>query len=203
MAAWDFLTELFAGTGGSKILGEAATILGVPGVIPVAKIHTGAGGVDGGPVTPTNPFPVIAQGGGAAAAAAAQATIAASDRPMYVLPASPGGVPWVDFTPISVGAAGGQIQPSSASRYLRRLLALNLHTATVNVAIFNGLGTWGTATNLLDIFQVGLSNAGGPRDYTGGGVAAPNGIYCLMSTNAWNAAIAVPAAGCVFLGRSV
>lgn len=187
------------GTGGATIIVETVG----SDSMPVSKIHTGASGVDGGPVTTANPFPVVAQGGGPAANTAAQAIIAASDRSVYILDASPGGAPWVDFTPISVAAAGGQIQASAASRYLRRLVALNLHTASVNVAVFHGPGTWGTITNLIDFFSVGASSAGNPRTYDGGGIAVPNGIFCLISLGFWPAAISVPAAGCVFFGRSV
>ena len=203
MAAWDFLTELFAATGGSKILGEAATILGVAGVIPVAKLHNGAGGVDGGPITPTNPLDVRAQGGGASVSTAAQSVIAASDRPMFVLPAAPSGAPWIDFTPISVAGTGGQVIAAASTRYIRRCVVLNLHTASIYVALFNGAGTWGTITNLIDIFSLGLSSASNPRDFTGGGAGAPNGVFCLMSTGPWTSAIVAPAAGCVFIGRSV
>lgn len=195
-------TELYPGTGGDKMCNE--DIGGSPVLkMPCTKIYTGALGSNGGPVTAANPLDVRAQGGGPAANAAAQAIIAASDRSVYILDASPGGAPWSDFTPTSVAAAGGQIIAAASTRYLRRLVALNLHTASVNVAVFNGPGTWGTATNLIDFFAVGANSAANPRSYDGGGIAAPNGIYCLFSLGFWPVAISVPGAGCVFFGRSV
>lgn len=195
-------TTLNTGSGGDNVYSE--DIGGSPVVkMPACKIHTGALGVDGGVVSSSNPFSVLCAGQAQQAVAASTTVVNPSDYTLRTTDAAPGGVAWSSFTPISVAAAGGQIQGSAGTRYLRRLLALNLHTASVNVAIFNGAGTWGTITNLLDFFSVGASTAANPRDYVGGGIAAPSGIFCLMSTGVWTAAIAAPGAGIVFLGLSV
>jgi hypothetical protein len=166
--AGDSYTTLFLGTGGDNVYGE--DIGGSPVIkMPACKIHTGALGVDGGPLTPTNPLPVRPAG-------------------------------WASFPPVLT--TGGVIQAAGGGRILRRLTAYNRHSAQVNIAVFNGVGTWGTSANLLDMFAVAANLAGNPRDYSDAGIQCSSGIYCLISTGLWTAGIAAPATGSDIWGLS-
>lgn len=171
------------GSGGSTIVTE--TITATSFEMPVSKIRTGGANIDGGDVTITNPLPIQLSDGAAALGTAA--------NPLIMR-----GAPWVNFASATI--ITGQIQAAVATRILRRLTAYNRHSASVNIAIFNGAGTWGTNTNLVDMFAVAANLAGNPRDFAEAGAACPSGVFCLISTGNWTAAIAAPATGCDFWG---
>jgi hypothetical protein len=57
-------------------------------------------------------------------------------------------------------------------------------------------------TNVVDMFSIGATLIGNPRDYNGGGIPCPNGIYCLTSTGLWSSFVAPRPASGLFMPRS-
>lgn len=113
---------------------------------------------------------------------------------------TPTGQDWTDITPTqTLGTAGQAVLIAAlASRRLRAIRFSNLHTATINVMVYNVSPTWGT-TIPIDTFSITAANASA-RDYTPRGTDIAAGLWALCSTNTFSVAIATPANGVSFVG---
>jgi hypothetical protein len=156
-------TRLFLGTGGDLIRTED-----VGGVykIPVSKIYVGAPGVDGGPVTTENPFPVTVPGlvnvqgtvnalpttgvviQGATPLTPKHAAISASQAGSNVLVAAVPGkqIRVLQYVLVAAGAVGAEFRSGSASAL----------TGSMPLAANGGVGV---SASVLGHFETALGEA--------------------------------------------
>lgn len=140
-------TTLNSGTGGDTLRTED---VGGGVKVPVSKIHTGAAGVDGGPVTTSNPFPTQVQSGSLVSLLlGGNATPVSLSNPVPVSGAM--GV-------LVAGSPASAANPLPAQTQSGSLVALLLGGSSTPVSLSNPLPTSGSTGILIGGVQAAPTN---------------------------------------------